>query len=175
MQVPYPASILGNQKERTDSKINIVEGLISIPFLASILYYDIKEKKIPDLFTYSGMLVILIVRLLQGYFSPWYLIDAFVGFSLIWLFFIFSKGRIGLGDAKLSAFISIIVGVWAWALAIFFASFSGLLFILVMIKLQKMTTKESIPFAPFLVLGGVISFLLKVKIEAFINSIINGI
>ncbi len=175
MQVPYPASILGNQKERTDSKINIVEGLISIPFLASILYYDIKEKKIPDLFTYSGMLVILIVRLLQGYFSPWYLIDAFVGFSLIWLFFIFSKGRIGLGDAKLSAFISIIVGVWAWALAIFFASLSGLLFILVMIKLQKMTKKDSIPFVPFLILGGVISFLLKVKIEAFINSIINGI
>jgi len=175
LQVPYPASILGNQKERTDSKINIVEGLISIPFLASILYYDIKEKKIPDLFTYSGMLVILIVRLLLGYFSPWCLIDAFVGFSLIWLFFIFSKGRIGQGDAKLSAFISIIVGVWAWALAIFFASLSGLLFILVMIKLQKMTKKDSIPFVPFLVLGGVISFLLKVKIEAFINSIINGI
>ena len=175
MQVPYPAIILGNQKERTNIKINIVEGLISIPFLASILYYDIKEKKIPDLFTYSGILVILIVRLLLGYFSPWCLIDAFVGFSLIWLFFIFSKGRIGQGDAKLSAFISIIVGVWAWALAIFFASLSGLLFILVMIKLQKMTKKDSIPFVPFLILGGVISFLLKVKIEAFINSIINSI
>jgi len=121
------------------------------------------------------MLAVLIVRLLQGCFSPWSLIDAFVGFSFIWLFFMFSKGRIGLGDAKLSAFISIIVGVWAWALAIFFASFSGLLFILVMIKLQKVTKEESIPFAPFLVFGGVISFLLKVKIEAYINGIINGI
>jgi len=173
--ISYPSSILGNQKERTDIKINIVEGLISIPFLASILYYDIREKKIPDLLTFSGMLAILIVRLLQGYFSPWCLIDAFVGFSLIWLFFIFSKGRIGLGDAKLSAFISIIMGVWAWALAIFFASLSGLLFILVMIKFKKMTRKESIPFAPFLILGGIVSFLLKVKIEAYINGIINGI
>ena len=175
MWISYPSSILGNQKERTDIKINIVEGLISIPFLASILYYDIREKKIPDLLTFSGMLAILIVRLLQGYFSPWCLIDAFVGFSLIWLFFIFSKGRIGLGDAKLSAFISIIMGVWAWALAIFFASLSGLLFILVMIKFKKMTRKESIPFAPFLILGGIVSFLLKVKIEAYINGIINGI
>ena len=175
LQVPYPASILGSRKERTDININIVDGLISIPFLASILYYDIKEKKIPDLLTFSGMLAILIVRLLQGSFSPWCLIDAFVGFSLIWLFFIFSKGRIGLGDAKLSAFIAIIVGVWAWVLAIFFASFSGLLFMLVMIKLKKVTKKESIPFAPFLVLGGVISVLLKVKIEAYINGIINGI
>ena len=44
-----------------------------------------------------------------------------------------------------------------------------------MIKLQKMTAKESIPFAPFLILGGVISFMLKVKIEAYINGIINSI
>ena len=175
MRVSYPSVILGNQKERTDLKINIIEGLISIPFLASILYFDIKEKKIPDIFIFSGMLVILAARLLQGNFTSWCLVDGVVGFSFIWLFVFFSKGRIGLGDAKLSAFISIIVGVWAWAFTIFFASLSGLLFILVMIKLQKMTKKESIPFAPFLILGGVISFLLKVKIEAYINGIINGI
>jgi leader peptidase (prepilin peptidase)/N-methyltransferase len=175
LRVSYSSSILGNQKERKAIKINIIEGLISIPFLVSILYYDIKEKKIPDLFTYSGMLIILIVRLLQGNFSLWCLVDAVVGFSFIWLFVFFSKGRIGLGDAKLSAFISIIVGVWAWALAIFFASISGLLFMLIMIKLKQMTKKESIPFAPFLILGGVISFLLKAKIEAYINGIINGI
>ena len=175
MRVFYPSVILGNQKERTYLKINIVEGLIAIPFLASILYYDIKEKKIPDLFIFSGMIAILAARLLQGSFSLWCLIDAVVGFSFIWLFVFFSKGRIGLGDAKLSAFISIIVGVWAWVLAIFFASLSGLLFILVMIKLKKITKKESIPFAPFLILGGVISFLLKVKIEAYINGIIKSI
>lgn len=175
MRVSYPSGILGNQKERTDIKINIIEGLISILFLVPILYFDIKEKKIPDIFIFSGMFVILAARLLQGNFSLWCLVDAVVGFSFIWLFFIFSKGRIGLGDAKLSAFISIIIGVWAWALAIFFASFSGLLFILVMIKLQKMTAKENIPFAPFLILGGVISFLLKAEIEAYIDGIINSI
>ncbi|MBA7558340.1 hypothetical protein ES705_51139 [subsurface metagenome] len=175
MRASYQSGILGNQKERTDIKINIIEGLISILFLAPILYYDIKEKKIPDLFTFSGMLAILAARLLQGNFTLWCLVDGVVGFCLIWLFFIFSKGRIGLGDAKLSAFIAVIVGVWAWVLAIFIASFFGLLFMLIMIKLKKLTGKESIPFAPFLILGGVASFLLKADIEAYINGVINGI
>ena len=89
------------------------------------------------------------------------MLDGVIGFIFIWLFWLISKGKIGRGDAKLSALISLFLGLWGWLLAIFVASFFGLLFVLIKVRCGKMTVKEGIPFAPFLILGGIASFFLK--------------
>ena len=67
----------------------------------------------------------------------------------------------GLGDAKLSALIAVVLGLNKWIIAVFIASASGLILGLILIKLGKIDKKTRIPFGPFLAFGAVLSFLLK--------------
>ena len=91
------------------------------------------------------------------------------GFLFIFVLWFFSRGKIGLGDAKLSAFMAVVLGFIGWITAIFFASLTGLIFGLILIKLGKIDKKERIPFGPFLASGAILSFLIKDIISNFIN------
>ena len=66
-----------------------------------------------------------------------------------------------MGDAKLSALLSLVLGLKGWVLALLIASFTGLLFGILMIKSGKMKKNERIPFAPFLSVGSIAGFFLK--------------
>jgi leader peptidase (prepilin peptidase)/N-methyltransferase len=95
-----------------------------------------------------------------------------VGFVFIFILWIFSRGKIGLGDAKLSALIAVVLGLNGWIAAIFIASTSGLVAGLALVKMGKIEKKEPIPFGPFLALGAVVSFIL---LEGFHLSSIHAI
>ncbi|HEB31967.1 MAG TPA: prepilin peptidase [Spirochaetes bacterium] len=94
-----------------------------------------------------------------------------IGFVFIFVLWFFSRGKIGLGDAKLSALIALILGLNGWIAAIFIASASGLVLGLALIKLGKLEKKEAIPFGPFLAFGAILAFLL---LEGFNISAIQG-
>ena len=95
-----------------------------------------------------------------------------IGFVFIFALWFFSRGKIGLGDAKLSALIALVLGLNGWIAAIFIASASGLVLGLVLIKLGKLEKKEAIPFGPFMAFGAVVSFIL---LEGFNFPSIQGI
>ncbi|KPJ84652.1 MAG: hypothetical protein AMS17_15950 [Spirochaetes bacterium DG_61] len=139
-----------------------IDFLLLLIFLIPIVIFDIKEKRIPDLFVLPGIGIFLIKRLIEREIPVYMvLINGVVGFAFIFLLFVFSKGKIGLGDAKLSALISLALGVKLWMIAIFIASFTGVLFALILIAFRKMKWKTRLPFAPFLSFGCLIPFFIK--------------
>jgi prepilin signal peptidase PulO-like enzyme (type II secretory pathway) len=107
---------------------------------------------------------ILSLRLfLYRSFSAFNLAEAAAGFGLIALLNLFSRSRIGLGDALLSAVIDLLLGFCCLVLAVFIASLSGVLFILLSTTWGKMSLWESIPFAPFPYSIAVLSFFASEK------------
>jgi leader peptidase (prepilin peptidase)/N-methyltransferase len=129
-------------------------------FLLPIVFHDIREKRIPDTYTFSGCGCLLLLRFL--FFNNYLiLLDATVSFGLIWLLWHFTGEKIGRGDAKLSAMMALGIGLFGWVVALFWASFTGLITSAVLLKIKKLKKEEEIPFAPFLAAGGVISFLTK--------------
>jgi prepilin signal peptidase PulO-like enzyme (type II secretory pathway) len=161
----YYASAISRKRKGGDL-VNVLEGVIALGVLAPIFYYDIRERRIPDVLTFSGIAALLACRLAAGRFSAVDLAAGLVGFGAIGAFWLFSRGRIGLGDAKLSALLALLLGLWGWILAVFLASFTGILCCLVMMALGRMSGRESIPFAPFLILGAAASFFLKDGVAA---------
>ncbi len=141
-------------------------------FLASLLIiitiYDIKHKIIPDILalifalaTFAGLFLFIdfkffphLPSLLE--FSAGLIVS--LPFAFLWLV---SKGKwMGLGDAKLLVGIGWLLGLSralsALALAFWAGSIIGLM--LVMLN-KKYGMKSEIPFAPYLVLGTLVSFL----------------
>ena len=140
----------------------IIEFLLYISFLIPITYHDIREKRIPDIWVLPGIGVLFIAKIiLAGSFSIWFLINPAAGFVLIWLLWFISKGRIGLGDAKLMAYISLVTGIFGLFFTLFLASVSGIIFILIKTIKNRENLKKNIPFAPFLVFGGILTYFIK--------------
>ena len=137
-----------------------IDLVLLVIFLVPIVINDIKEKRIPNLYTLTGIGVFLLKRILEKQL-PLYIIAINVssGFIFFLLLHFSSKRKIGMGDAKLSALVSLVLGLKGWILAILTASITGLLFGILMIKMGKMKKSDPIPFAPFLVAGGMVAML----------------
>lgn len=143
--------------------------------LMVISVYDIRHKIIPDTLVYAYSLISLFSIFINhtgvGPLLTWpSLMDVVSGplfalpFALIWLI---SRGRaMGLGDAKLvlgigwmlgptQALASVIVAFWLGALTS--------LFIMLFTK-KKMGMKTEIPFAPFLIVSTLVTFLFNLDI-----------
>lgn len=140
---------------------NWIEFLIFFLFLIPIVVRDIKEKRIPDLYIFTCLSLIIIVKIILKHdLTIWTGVNLLVGFLFLWLVWLITKGKMGLGDAKLSALIALVLGIPGWLLAIFLAAFSGSVFGLVKIGSNKMKKEDAIPFAPFLALGSITAFFL---------------
>ena len=150
-----------------------VDLLILIAFLIPIVIFDIKQKQIPNIFVFLGAGILLLKRcIFDTVYIPAILIDTIAAFIIISAIWFFTKGKIGLGDAKLSAFIAMAIGLFGWFIALFVAALSGLLFALTSIKLKKSSFRDPLPFAPFLALGCVVSVLVKSSIFTLIKGLV---
>lgn len=146
--------------------------LILSGFLVPIIVCDIRQKRIPNLFVFLGAGVLFLKRLFADTaYIPVILIDTAAAFSIVALLWVLTKGKIGLGDAKLSGFIAMAIGLFGWFVALFAASLSGLAFMLGGIKLKKIEIHDPLPFAPFLGLGCAVSVLLKGSIFTLITGL----
>ncbi len=141
-------------------KYEIIALVLIFLILIPVTIIDIKIKKIPDIFTYPGIVAFVVIKSIMK-IQPFYEIGllvllGFLPFFFIWLF---TRGKLGLGDAKLSAFLSLALGVEGWLGMVFFSSVSGLVFAVVMLISKKMDKNTQIPFAPFMCLGTIISMI----------------
>lgn len=128
--------------------------LLSLP----ISIIDIKEHRIPDIITLPGILLAFLWRL---YFweesiteSLFLLLTGFLPFYSIHFF---SRGKLGLGDVKLSTLLALILGFEKWFLMVFFSSFAAVVFALAGLKLGKLERNSRIPFGPFLCGGAILA------------------
>jgi prepilin signal peptidase PulO-like enzyme (type II secretory pathway) len=142
--------------------LNNLKLLIFIGVLITVSIIDLKKKRIPDLLTGAGFLALLALTLASNPKEAlWFIGCAITGFGVIWLIRRVSGGKIGLGDAKLSALISATLGLVGWFSAIFIASLTGLSVALVLVLTGRLGRRSAIPFAPFLSAGSICYIILS--------------
>ncbi len=146
---------------------------VMFSILIVIAFYDLKHKIIPDTLSLTiGILAFLGLFIFNeyGFFIHIPTLLQFLSgillalpFALFWLV---SKGAwMGLGDAKLVVGLGYLFGISRALSGIVISFWSGALFgILLLIFSKQYKIKSEIPFAPFLIFGTILSFLLELHI-----------
>ncbi len=160
--------------------------LIIMSLLVAMITYDIRHKIIPDIAVIIFGLAALLSQLVIGGLN-WSVFLAGIilalPFYLIWLL---SSGRwMGLGDAKLAVGIGWMLGLSGGATAIIFGFWLGAAVSLFLIAIQRvsqidavrrftrklhipyLTMKSEVPFAPFLIAGLLIVYVLGYNLFTF--------
>lgn len=125
-----------------------------ISLLVIIFISDFKYMLIPDKILLVFAAIFLVERILLP-LSPWWdsAAGAAVGFTLLLLIAIISKGGMGGGDIKLFALIGFVLGVKLVLLSFFLATLFGALFGLIGMLLGKVKKGKPMPFGPYIALG----------------------
>ncbi len=161
------------------SPIVVPFWFIIISVLIVIAVYDLKHQIIPDGLVYL-FIVLSVVYFLSSH--PLFYITSYPGvldllagpilfgvFALLW--FVSNERWIGFGDAKLVLGIGFALGFAQGLSAVAIGFWSGAVVSLVLIALHKLklfnkrfTLKTEIPFAPFLIFGFIVAFLLSADV-----------
>jgi leader peptidase (prepilin peptidase) / N-methyltransferase len=130
-----------------------------------ILVSDIHYMIIPDkiLLVFAG--IFLFERILWP-LTPWWdsLVGALVGFLLLLLIALISRGGMGGGDVKLFALIGFVLGVKLVLLSFFLSTLYGALIGGTALLLKIVKRRQPIPFGPFIVVGTLTAYFWGPKI-----------
>ncbi len=134
--------------------------LISLSLIA-IFFYDLLYQEIPDIFTYTGIVLALIGNLISGNPLPQnYITGAAFGAIFFEIQILVSRGKwVGTGDVILGLLMGIVLGWEKLILALFLAYLIGAIFSIGLLIAKKASAGSKIPFAPFLVTGTILSVL----------------
>ena len=111
-------------------------------------FLDIKTREIPNWVSVIIAITAIINFRLE---NLWGLIVAVIFFSVA-----LATGKIGGGDVKLIAALSIVCGLWGSFALLLFAQISMLIFYGVSVIIQKLcgrTADKALPFVPFIFIG----------------------
>ena len=161
------------------STFSYVAAVSFFAFICSLLMvivvYDIRHKVIPDKLVYVFIAIsFLSIFINFTGFGHFFIIPSFwsiisgplfaMPFALLWLF---SGGRLmGLGDSKLILGIGWVLGPLPTLCSLTLSFWIGTIVSLVLMGLsrKKMNMKTEVPFAPFLFLGFLITFLFNLNV-----------
>ncbi len=116
---------------------------------------DIKTREIPNWISLGVLLAAFLDFNIQ---NLWGIIVAVIFFSVA-----LATGKIGGGDVKLIAALSVVCGLWGSFALLFFAQTAMLVFYGVSVIVQKLrgrTADKSLPFVPFIFIGYLASRLI---------------
>ena len=118
-------------------------------------YKDIKTREIPNWISVIVAMTAVINFRLE---NLWGLIVAVIFFSVA-----LATGKIGGGDVKLIAALSVVCGLWGSFALLLFAQIAMLIFYGVSVIVQKLrgrTADKALPFVPFIFIGYLVSKLI---------------
>lgn len=129
-------------------------SLCVIVFISDSVYMTIPDKVL--LF----FLPLFIIERIFIPLTPWWdsILGAVVGFLLLLLIAVISKGGMGGGDIKLYGVLGIALGLKSVLLSFFLAALLGGIYGVVALLLGKAKRGEPIPFGPFIVIGTLIAY-----------------
>ncbi len=154
----------------TDGAINAAKLCMSIVCVAGSSFSDYKEHRIPNIFPLT-MALINIAMLAIGFFTDQQWIMSYVAGTVISVVAVtllltissfLTRGGVGMGDIKLLAALSFIGDVYLICAVLFFSFLLCALTGLGLIILKKKSSKEGLPFAPFVLAGLLISIYLNI-------------
>jgi len=128
--------------------------------LIVISFIDFDHFIIPDQLLVAGLGVWLIMQLLIPFVS-W--TDAMaggaLGFAVMLVIYVLSRGGLGFGDVKLVGLIGLYLGTSLTLLTLFLAFVMGAVVGLALLLLKLKQRKSALPFGPFLALGAYLAML----------------
>lgn len=128
-------------------------AIITLLGIGSIM--DIKTREIPNWIS-AAVLITAVLNL--NLVNLWGLIVAVIFFSVA-----LATGKIGGGDVKLIAALSIVCGLWGSFALLLFAQIAMLVFYAekyILCKINGKTAEKSLPFVPFIFIGYLASKLI---------------
>lgn len=153
----------------------LLVALTLVSLFMIILVSDIKYMIIPDkvLLFFSGLF--LLEKILIPLGSRWdSLAGAALGFGLLLLIAVISKGGMGGGDIKLYALIGFVLGVKPMLLSFFLATLFGAVIGIIGLAAGFFERKKPIPFGPFIAVGTLISYFYYENIINWYLSLLLG-
>lgn len=137
----------------------LIIAILFVSLLVIITVSDIAYMLIPDKVLLPVGVVLLGLRLFIP-LDPWWdaIAGALLGFGLLLLIAIVSKGGMGGGDIKLFFVIGLVLGVSGTLLTLFLASFIGAIAGIFMLRGSDAGRKTPVPFGPSIALGAVITY-----------------
>ena len=118
-------------------------------------FLDIKNREIPN---WISVIVAMTAVINFRMENLWGIIVAVIFFSVA-----LATGKIGGGDVKLIAALSIVCGLWGSFALLLFAQISMLIFFAIyflICKINGKTADKSLPFVPFITFGYVLTTIL---------------
>ncbi|SET72172.1 leader peptidase (prepilin peptidase) / N-methyltransferase [Salinibacillus kushneri] len=137
----------------------LVVAITLISLLVIVTVSDLAYMIIPDKVLAFFLLLFIIERsIIQS--DPWYdpLLGMLIGFGLLFLIGLISKGGMGGGDIKLFGVLGIALGLVNTLLTFFFAALIGSVVGMIGMGTGKMKRKKPIPFGPFIAFGALIAY-----------------
>ncbi|MEK3764359.1 prepilin peptidase [Solibacillus sp. FSL K6-4121] len=134
-------------------------ALLFISLLVIINVSDIAYMLIPDKILLFFLPLLIVGRILSP-LEPWWdsIVGAVLGFSLLLLIAIISKGGMGGGDIKLFLLIGLVLGTYNTLLTLFIASIIGTIVGIVILKVRRKGRKTPVPFGPSIALATIIVY-----------------
>ena len=132
-----------------------------------IFIIDLEHGLILNKVVYPGMVIALLLSL---YPLPWLhesmvtriayaALGGAIGFAILFLIAIVSRGGMGWGDVKLTALIGLAIGFPLVFVSLIMGAILGGIVAVALIIAKKKTRRETIPFGPFLALAVMITLL----------------
>lgn len=139
--------------------LELVVALLFISLLVIITVSDIAYMLIPDKILLFFLIPLIVLRVLEP-LDPWWdsLIGAVLGFGLLFLIAVVSKGGMGGGDIKLFFVIGLVLGWVPTLLTLFLASVIGTIIGFIALRRTKQGRKTPIPFGPSIAIAAIIAY-----------------
>ena len=146
-------------------------AILFISLLVIINVTDIVYMLIPNKILLFFLPLLLVARIISP-LEPWWdsLVGGIVGFSVLLLIAVLSKGGMGGGDIKLFFLIGLVLGAIYTLLTLFLASFIGMIVGIILLKIRGKGRKTPVPFGPSIAIAAIIVYFYG---EQILNSYVS--
>lgn len=140
-------------------EVELITAILFVSMLMIIVITDISYMMIPNkllLFFLPFFVIMRIVVPLDPWWSP--ILGAIIGFGIVFIVIIVSRGGMGAGDMKLFFLLGIVLGIPKVLLTFLLACFIGAFVGIALIILKVVERRQPIPFGPYIVLAAIITY-----------------
>ncbi len=137
----------------------VVVAALFLAVLAAISVVDLRERRVPNAYTYSGTIVALAAAATGGGESIVFsVLGMLIGGGVMGAGFIIGRGRLGLGDVKLSAFAGSVLGARATPTFLLAGTALGAIAALALLAAGR-ERRSTLAYGPYLAAGAALAAL----------------
>lgn len=150
------------------SILKVIRYLILLAVLGIIAWIDQHERRIPNRILLILLWIRIVLLIMEWILIPSMgmpllissLLGLLLGGGMFLLAHFITRGGVGMGDVKLFAVIGTYVGGGSIMALVFLTALASAFYSIVMLIRKKIKLKEEIPFAPFVLIGTILTMAL---------------